>query len=178
MQANTETYHVYFDTDSSIVVMEWDGYATSQQFKEGTELMLNTLIKHQSVKVLADIKDMVLIGMEDQQWLDTQFIPRAIKFGFKAIAIIKPDNYFNRVAVETLITSAHSSRVKMLVVASGPSGLGAWQAVRRDIAADYRRAFGAEPGPVLGLGVMTDTDNTGAKAAGEYADLRFECAGS
>ena len=66
----------------------------------------------------------------------------------------------------------------MLVVASGPSGLGAWQAVRRDIAADYRRAFGAEPGPVLGLGVMTDTDNTGAKAAGEYADLRFECAGS
>jgi hypothetical protein len=80
------------------------------------------------------------------------------------------------VAVETLIPSAHSSRVKMLVVASGANGLGAWQAVRRDIAADYRRAFGAEPGPVTAVGVMTDTDNTGAKAAGEYADLRFECA--
>ena len=81
------------------------------------------------------------------------------------------------VAAETVIPSAHTSRVKMLVVASGANGLGAWQAVRRDIAADYRRAYGAEPGPVLGVGVMTDTDNTGAKAAGEYADLRFECAG-
>jgi hypothetical protein len=80
------------------------------------------------------------------------------------------------VAAETVIPSAHSSRVQMLVVASGANGLGAWQAVRRDLAADYRRAYGAEPGPVVAVGVMTDTDNTGAKAAGEYADLRFECA--
>jgi len=111
MDTNTETYHIYFDNDSSAVVMEWDGYATSQQFKEGTELMLNTLIKHQSVKVLADIKDMVLIGMEDQQWLDTQFIPRAIKFGFKAVAIVKPDNYFNRVAVETVVDKIGSDKL-------------------------------------------------------------------
>jgi len=80
------------------------------------------------------------------------------------------------VAVETVIPSAHTGRVKMLVVASGANGLGAWQAVRRDVAADYRRAYGEAPGPVLAVGVMTDTDNTGAKAAGEYADLRFECA--
>jgi hypothetical protein len=79
------------------------------------------------------------------------------------------------VAAETIITSAHTGRVKMLVVASGANGLGAWQAVRRDVAADYRRAYGAEPGPLLAVGVMTDTDNTGAKAVGEYADLRIEC---
>jgi ribonuclease HII len=52
--------------------------------------------------VLADLKEMVLIGREDQEWLDTQFLPRAIKFGFKAIAIIKPDHYFNKVAVESI----------------------------------------------------------------------------
>ena len=51
---------------------------------------------------MADIKDMVLIGMEDQKWLDTDFLPRAIKFGFKTIAIIKPDYYFNKVAVESI----------------------------------------------------------------------------
>jgi hypothetical protein len=102
MQTNTEIYNIYFDEEINAVVMEWDGYATSSQFKEGTELMLNTLIKNNSFKVLADIKDMTLIGMEDQQWLDTHFLPRAIKFGFKAIAIIKPDSYFNKVAVESV----------------------------------------------------------------------------
>jgi hypothetical protein len=50
--------------------------------------------------------------------------------------------------------------------------------VRRNLAADYRKAFGAAPGRVLGVAVMTDTDNTGAKAVGEYADIRFDCSGS
>ncbi|MEO6540570.1 MAG: STAS/SEC14 domain-containing protein [Ferruginibacter sp.] len=102
MEANTETYNIYFDPEINAVVMEWDGYATSNQFKEGTELMLNTLIKNNCIKVLADIKDMVLIGMEDQQWLDQHFLPRAIEFGFKALAIIKPEHYFNKVAVESI----------------------------------------------------------------------------
>ena len=39
------------------------------------------------------------------------------------------------------------------------------------------RAYGTEPGPVLAVSVMTDTDNTGEKAVGEYADIRFECDG-
>ena len=83
----------------------------------------------------------------------------------------------DQVAVESVIPSAHTSQVKMLAVASGTSGLGNWQSVRRNVAADYRRAYGADPGPVLGIAVMTDTDNTGAKATGYYADIRFECGG-
>jgi hypothetical protein len=82
-----------------------------------------------------------------------------------------------QVPVETVITSSHTNQVKMLVVASGAAGLGKWQSVRRNLAQDYKRAYGAEPGPVLNVAVMTDTDNTGEKAVGEYADIRFECAG-
>ena len=102
MKTTTEVYKIYFDEDIKAVVMEWDGYATSQQFKEGTELMLDMLMANNCFKVLADIKDMVLIGMEDQQWLNTHFLPKAIHFGFKAVAMIKPDNYFNKVAVESV----------------------------------------------------------------------------
>lgn len=82
----------------------------------------------------------------------------------------------DHVPVESIISSAHTTQVKMLVVASGSNGLGKWQSVRRNVAEDYRHAYGTEPGPVLGVAVMTDTDNTGTKAVGEYADIRFECA--
>lgn len=102
MEASYEVYNIFFDQQLDAVVMEWDGYATSDQFKEGTELMLNTLIQNNTHKVLADIKDMVMIGMEDQKWLEKDFLPRAINFGFRAIAIVKPDYYFNRVAVESV----------------------------------------------------------------------------
>ena len=102
METNAKIYHIYFDAEINSVVMRWDGYATSSQFKEGTELMLQTLIENNCAKVLADLKDMVLIGIEDQQWLNTVFLPRAIQYGFKAIAIIRPRHYFNKVAVETI----------------------------------------------------------------------------
>ena len=108
-----KTYHIYFDQPINAVVMEWKGYATSDQFKEGTEYMLRTLYSNNASKVLADIKDMVIIGMEDQQWLDTNFLPRAMQAGFQAIAIVKPDYYFNKVAVESI--SYKISKDKLII---------------------------------------------------------------
>ena len=102
METMSDTYTIYFDEKKQHVVMEWNGYATSRQFREGTELMLNTLIQHKATKVLADIRSMKIIGMEDQQWLENDFLPRATRFGFKTLAIIQPKAYFNKVAVETV----------------------------------------------------------------------------
>ncbi len=83
----------------------------------------------------------------------------------------------DQVAVGTVIPSAHTSQVKMLAIASGSAGLGNWQAVKRNLVEDYKLAYGAEPGPVLGVAVMTDTDNTGKKAVGEYSGIRISCGG-
>lgn len=82
--------------------MEWTGYATSAEFREGTEYMLQVLKENKAARVLADIRDMVLIGIEDQHWLDNNFLPRAIQAGFTSIAMIKPLHYFNKVAVESI----------------------------------------------------------------------------
>lgn len=81
----------------------------------------------------------------------------------------------DQVPVNTVIPSAHTSQVKMLVAASGAQGLGQWQQVQRNLIDDYRHAFGADPGPVIGVAVMTDTDNTRTRAVSEYADIRLEC---
>ncbi len=83
----------------------------------------------------------------------------------------------DHVPVGAVIPSAHTSQVKMLAVASGEQGLGQWQSVQRNLVADYKRAFGSAPGRVLGVAVMTDTDNTGTQAVGEYADIRLDCSG-
>jgi ferredoxin-NADP reductase len=104
-------YTIYYDTDADCVVMHWDGYATSFQFREGTEYMLSMLKQHNARKVLADIKDMTIIGREDQNYVQFNFLPRAIAEGFRAIALVKPVSYFNAVAIETI-----SYRVKQTVV--------------------------------------------------------------
>ncbi len=77
--------------------------------------------------------------------------------------------------VGTVIPSAHSSRVQMVVASSGKEGLGQWQHLQRHLAQDYRQAFGEAPGALLAVAVMTDTDNTGQKARAWYANLELTC---
>lgn len=98
-------YNVYFDPDIDAVVMEWSGYAKREEFRAGTELMLEILKDSKATKVVGNITDFVLIGMEDQNWLLYNFLPRAVEFGFRHCALTVPKFYFNKVAVENVITS-------------------------------------------------------------------------
>jgi hypothetical protein len=61
--------------------------------------------------------------------------------------------------------------VRDLVVESGTARLGRWLSYERDVAADYRRVFGEEPGRLIGLAIMTDSDNTGTQAQALYRDV-------
>lgn len=75
--------------------------------------------------------------------------------------------------VETVIPNARSGRIKMIVVASGKEGIGEWRSFSRDIVADYERAFGEKPGRLIGVGVLTDTDNTGETVEAWYRDIQL-----
>ncbi len=75
--------------------------------------------------------------------------------------------------VGTVIPNARSSRIKMIVVATGKDGVGEWRTFSRDIVADYERAFGEKPGRLIGVGVLTDTDNTGETVEAWYGDIQL-----
>lgn len=73
--------------------------------------------------------------------------------------------------VGTVIVNPRSDRVRKIVVDSGSAHLRQWRTHRRDLAADYRRAFGEGPGALTAVAVMTDTDNTGTQAASWYGGV-------
>ncbi len=79
----------------------------------------------------------------------------------------------NRQPVDTVITNAHTQQVKMIVAGSGSDRLGQWRSIERDYVADYRRAFGADPGRLIGVGILSDTDNTGQRVEAWYGDIRL-----
>jgi Protein of unknown function (DUF3047) len=77
----------------------------------------------------------------------------------------------NRFAPETLLRNNFTGQVKMIVVGTGRDRIGTWKTFQRNYADDYRRAFGADPGRLVGIGVMTDTDNTGESVEAFYGDI-------
>ena len=79
----------------------------------------------------------------------------------------------NRAPVGTIIPNRHTTRVRMLVAESGREKVGMWQEVTRNVYEDYKRVFGEEPGRITAIGIMTDTDNTGANVHAYYGDIVF-----
>ena len=79
-----------------------------------------------------------------------------------------------RHAQDATVDSAYvGGFVKLIAVESGPSHAGRWREEERDVYADYKRLYGADPPRVVGVAIMTDTDDTRERARAWYGDIEF-----
>jgi hypothetical protein len=69
----------------------------------------------------------------------------------------------------------YAGRVRMVVLRSGNESAGRWMEESRDVASDFRAAFGEGPVPRLaGVIASSDTDQTLESATAWFADFRLE----
>lgn len=78
----------------------------------------------------------------------------------------------------TEMWNAYTDRVRMIVVESGSRRLGQWVTEERDVAADFRSAFGASLPPISGIAIAADTDQTGATVRSWFGDISFSARGN
>lgn len=79
----------------------------------------------------------------------------------------------NRLPTDTFVANPYSDQTMMVAVNSGDAQAGQWVTVERDLVADYHQAFGEAPPAIVGIGIMSDADNTGEAATAWYGDLRL-----
>ena len=79
----------------------------------------------------------------------------------------------NKAVPGSVIVNPRTDRIRDVVLESGPARLGQWLSYERDIVADYKRAFGEEPGRLIGMAVMTDSDNTASQAQARYRNVEL-----
>jgi hypothetical protein len=78
----------------------------------------------------------------------------------------------NRRVAGTVVRSPRTDRIRKLVVESGHARLNQWLDYERDIRADYQRVFGEAPGALVGMAIMTDSDNTRSRAQAWYGPVQ------
>ena len=79
----------------------------------------------------------------------------------------------NSRATGTVITSARTDRIRKMVVESGAKNINMWMEYERNIRADYEKAFGEAPGALVGIGIMTDSDNTRTTTRAWYGQVKL-----
>lgn len=73
--------------------------------------------------------------------------------------------------VGTIVHSKRSDRIRKIVLDGDATTLRQWRHHRRNLAADFEQAFGEPPGRLIGIAIMTDTDNTQSKARAWYGPI-------
>ena len=75
--------------------------------------------------------------------------------------------------VGAMFANPHVEQVITIVVRSGSDRVAEWIVEDRDIAADYRRAFGASEGQIGAIALMVDTDNSRSTARSWFDDVKL-----
>ena len=79
----------------------------------------------------------------------------------------------NRLQQGAIVPNPFSEETQMIAVTSGGDQAGEWVKVRRNIVEDYQAAFGRKPPAIIGIGIMSDSDNTGGSATAWYGDIQL-----
>jgi hypothetical protein len=74
--------------------------------------------------------------------------------------------------VGSVVHNPRIDRIRKVVVA-GPGGGQTHHLIDRDIRADYEKAFGRPPGRLIGIAIMTDSDNTQGRARALYGPIEM-----
>ena len=75
--------------------------------------------------------------------------------------------------VGTVIVHPRTDRIRKIVVESGADGVRQWRHYRRNLALDYKLAFGEAPGTLQAVAIMTDGDNTQSQLRTWYGDIEI-----
>lgn len=72
-----------------------------------------------------------------------------------------------------IIPNPYTDLAMIIPVSSGQESVGQWVRYQRNILTDYRAAFGEDPPETAGIGIMSDSDNTGESATAYIDYIRI-----
>ena len=167
-----ETEYRLFRNNNRTTLRAQSHAAASGRYKKVKVDLKDTPVLHWSWKV-----DNLLEGVDEQSKSGDDY-PARVYVVFSGGLFFWRTRAINYVwssnqPVDTTWPNAFTGNAKMVAVESGPDQLGRWVIEQRDVAADYKRLFGEDPGTVDAVAIMTDTDNSGQRASAWYGDIWF-----
>ena len=101
-----EEITTYFNNELKAVVMEINGFVTTEKFIEVALETHNLRKKHFVKKQLNDIQNMKILTKDIQLWLNDSWFPTAKSNGLKYLAFIVPNNTFGELSMKAVNNEA------------------------------------------------------------------------
>ncbi len=94
---------IHWDEDAKCVIMHWKKFAAGEDFRTGLNKGLQLIIEKNSSRWLADMRNMQVLALEDQDWANQDWFPRAIKGGIRKMALVQPKSALAKMGVRNVM---------------------------------------------------------------------------
>lgn len=81
---------------------------SSKEFRELLDKGAETLERHRAIKWMSDDRGNTLLRPDDEQWSETEWLPRVLRVGFKYWAIVLPEAAIGKLNMQRL--AAHHAK--------------------------------------------------------------------
>lgn len=81
---------VRWDEPNATVLVEWDGWANTAEFKALLDAEVRALHDHQGSRLLADCRNQRVLNPADQERANREWAPAALAAGLRRFAVVLP----------------------------------------------------------------------------------------
>ncbi|UZR96611.1 hypothetical protein [Chondrinema litorale] len=92
---------IYVEQDNDLIYIDWDGFLSVDQVKEGSEELLKIFKTVSGIsKILVNNQKVTGPWSKANDWYVNDWNPRAIKAGLKFMAVIESENIFTQLSLQ------------------------------------------------------------------------------
>lgn len=91
---------IHWDDTVKCVHLEWRGFVQGDEFRNVMNESLKFIEQKKAQRWLADLRQLRVTSVSDQDWMVKEWLPRCIKSGIKKTAIIVPQFALGKMAVD------------------------------------------------------------------------------
>lgn len=97
-----------YSASERLIHLEWNGHATSPQYRSSLELAVQFVAKHDVHFWLADLRGMTAILQADEKWANEKWFPKLFATPLEKMAILHSSDYFNQTSVARSFNKVNS----------------------------------------------------------------------
>lgn len=109
---NKEFCTIYFNYNFKFINIIWKGFPRSNDFREACNKVIDFMSEYKTGKLLTDNRDAKIFSVEDQKWLNSEWLPNAIEAGYYCSATLINNDIFVKTAIKNITNKRDKTHVK------------------------------------------------------------------
>ncbi len=138
-ESNVATVHWNEETQS--VHLLWHKFAKGTLLRTALVTALDVLKEKGAVNWITDTRQLGVMTLEDQQWFNEDWSPRAVQAGLAHLALVLPANLLEKMAVHSVISKTQFGSVEIAHF-DGVDHAKAWLKSKRIPENTYEKSWG------------------------------------